>query len=59
MTSSAEMWEQHDCLTNAGTKKTTYGLGYSLWTGQGFVDWLVNDWIDVSLSASGTPQFTQ
>ena len=48
-TASSEMHEEHDCLTNAGFNQGKYGLGYDLWTAQGFADWLINDWIEVSV----------
>ena len=45
------MWENHDCMIgDANTVRPKYGQGFSMWELQGGVDWLVNDWIDVSLS---------
>ena len=50
-TSSSEMHEMHECLTNNGVRTSELGTGFSLWTAQGFVDLLVNDWIKVSITA--------
>ena len=49
-TSSTEMHEQHDCDMNSGVKTTKLGVGFDIWSLQGFVDWLVNDWIEVSMT---------
>jgi len=43
------MWEMHECMTNAGQTKSTYGVGFNMWTAQGFADWLIGNWISVSV----------
>lgn len=49
--STSEMWENHDCMIgDANTVRPKYGQGFSMYELQGGVDWLVNDWIDVSLA---------
>mmetsp|Transcript_4747 Transcript_4747/g.6255 ORF Transcript_4747/g.6255 Transcript_4747/m.6255 type:complete len:239 (+) Transcript_4747:1215-1931(+) len=49
LTSSSEMWEQHECLnTELDGLRSKHGLGFGMWTLQGAVDRLVGSWIDVS-----------
>ena len=44
------MHERHECLETGGMNENRLGLGYSLWTAQGFADWLIGDWIKVSVN---------
>ena len=50
MTASSEMWEWHECnTTGLLEERTRSGKGYSLWTLQGMADWIISDWIKVSI----------
>ena len=49
-TSSSEMHEMHACLESGGaTSGSPYGTEMGLWTLQGWADWIIGDWIKVSI----------
>lgn len=43
------MHEMHACIENGGQTSSAYGLSYDLYTLQGFVDWIIGDWIKISV----------
>ena len=51
MTRSVEMHEQHECVESQGKAKDSQdGTDFSLMTAQGFADWIIGDWINVSVN---------
>ena len=50
MTSSSEMHEMHACQESHGLNSgSKYGSDMSMWTLQGWADWIIGDWISVSI----------
>ena len=44
------MHEMHECLmTDGESSGSAMGTEMGLWTAQGFADWIIGDWIKVSI----------
>ena len=50
MTASSEMHEMHGCIESGGESNSVYGSDYSMWTLQGLVDWVIGDWINITVN---------